>query len=197
MMINLFRLSKIICLSNIKNQLMDNYEYAPVTNKLSYDEPSKFRDTIDVPSDPYAVDEFYYAKLIMKEWQACPTKVGKTYFSVTNIKRIQKKIRREIYNRSFGKFKLDDDQDVLDLLTCMRAVYKMYAKDLPMHVVRQVKVLNEQTVQYVAPDIMTNLKQHYGYLEDIKNPINPLPDPINVNQAGRDQLPSVAQLWGI
>jgi hypothetical protein len=179
---------------------MDN-NYAPTNQSLSYDnytDPSYVKDLDGIPNDPYGVDEYYYAELVMKEWNVeCPTDVAKLYFSVSNIKRIQRGIRREIYNRSFGKFRLREDQNVLDLITAMRAVYKWNAKDLPMKVVRQVKMLNEQTVQYIAPDMMDNLKQHYGYLDDIKNPINPMPEPINVNHAGRLQLPSVAQLYGI
>lgn len=175
---------------------MDDFNYAPVSQTLSYDDPG-YSKTNEIPNDPYNVEEDYYAKLVMKQWQACPSKVADLYFSVTNIKRLQKQIRREIYNRSYQKFRLAEDQNVLDLLHPMRAVYELYAKDLPMKVVKQVKILNKETVQYIAPDMMTNLKQHYGYLDDIKNPINPLPQPINVNQAGRHQLEGVAQLYGI
>jgi len=45
--------------------------------------------------------------------------------------------------------------------------------------------------------MMVNLKQHYGYLDDIKNPISPLPQPINVNHAGRVQLQGTAQHYGL
>ena len=46
---------------------------------------------------------------------------------------------------------------------------------------------------------MTNLKQHYGYLKDINNPIEPLAPPINVNHAGRLQLTGtdVYNIYGI
>ncbi len=178
--------------------------YSPVNQTLNYNDNSD--DTInsgynqedmEVPSDPYAVEEDYYAKLIMKEWQACPSKVAAEYFSVKNIQRIQKGIRREIWNRSYGKFKLSEDQNVLDLLHPMRAVYELYAKDLPTQIIRQVKVLNEQTIQYIAPDVITNLVQHYGYLDDIKNPAVPMPLPINVNRSGRHQLIGTAQVYGL
>src|SRR5437763_1401254 len=120
--------------------------YAPVTQRLTYDDPGYSKALDDIPENTYDVDEYYYADLVMKEWQACPSKVAKIYFSVTNIKRIQKAIRREIYNRSYGKFRLEEDQNVLDLLQAMRAVYTLDAKDLPTNVVKQVKILNAQTV---------------------------------------------------
>jgi hypothetical protein len=184
---------------------MEDNNYAPILQTLDQEnttgsskriKPSKLN--IGIPDNPYGVKEHYYAKLIMKEYQACPSKVALEYFSVTNIKRLQKKIKREIKHRSYGKFILEEDQNVLDLLTSMRAIFKLYARNLPIKIVRQVKALNEYTIQYICPDMMTNLKQYYGYLDDIKNPINPFDRvAVNVNQAGRNQLPSVAQLYGL
>lgn len=185
--------------------MCDYDNYAPVNRTLSYNVNEDDRYSRDNVRDslggdlgnPYDVTDDHYTKIALKQWKVCPSKVAKLFFSVNNIKRIQKKLRREIYNRSYGKFKLSEDQSVLDLLQVMIVIYEQYGKDLPSSIVRQVKVLNEQTVQYISPDMMTNLKQHYGYLDDIKNPINPLPQPINVNHGGRLQLPSVAQLYGL
>ena len=168
---------------------MDNY--APVNQTLTYnsfDDYSRDIDKLDVPSDPYNVPNNYYTKLALRQWKICPSNVAKLYFSVENIKRIQKSIKREIYNRSYKKYKLNEDQSVLDLLQAMIIVYEDKSKNLPYETIRQVKMLNEFTVQYVSPDIMTNLKQHYGYLKDINNPTEPIPPPINVNHAGRLQL---------
>jgi hypothetical protein len=148
-------------------------------------------------SNPYDVKEDHYTKIAMRTKKETPSAVAKEFFSVTNIKRIQKKIKREIYNRSYGKFKLEEDQKVLDLLIVMMEINRLYGKDLPFSVTRQVKVLNEQTVQYLAPDMMTNIKQHYGYLDDITNPVNMMPDPINCNRNGRKLISGTAQLYGI
>jgi hypothetical protein len=173
-------------------------EYAPVNRTLEYDDPDHIRDNLgEALGNPYDVAEDYYVGLALRQWKVCPSEVASEFFSVKNIKRIQRGIRREIYNRSYGKFKLREDQNVLDLLQAMVIVYKWYGKNLPKQVVRQVKILNAQTIQYVAPDMMTNLKQYYSYLDDIKNPIDPIQLPLNVNHAGRDQIPSVAQLYGI
>jgi hypothetical protein len=182
---------------------MDNFDnYAPIQNNLTYDEGNRYnrdQDNLgaDMPENQYNVPEDHYTKVALRQWKVCPSKVAKEYFSVTNIKRIQKGIRREIYNRSYKKFRLLEDQNVLDLIQAMIVVYHQYGKDLPYETIRQVKILNKQTVEYVAPDIMTNLKQQYGYLDDIKNPISPIPLPINVNHAGRIFLPGTAQALGI
>jgi len=145
----------------------------------------------------YDVEDDYYCKLALKHFEASPTPVSSEYFSVKNIKRIQKMLKTEIYERSYGKFILQEDQKVMDLLQVMVHIYGEYGRNLPTHIIRQVKKLNYETIQYAAPDIMTNLKQYYGYLKDITNPINPLPDPINVNHSGRVSLPNAAQYFGL
>jgi len=180
--------------------MIDEYEnYAPLNNAMpAFDGPDYSRDnSLDLFSDPYAVPETYYYKLAMRQWKVCASKATKKFFSVTNIKRIQRGIRREIYNRSYSKFRLQEDQNVLDLILAMLEVYRLYGKNLPYAVVRQVKILNEQTVEYIAGDMMTNLKQQYSYLNDIKNPIDPIALPLNLNHAGRTILPGSAHYLGI
>ena len=175
--------------------------YAQIHQKLTYNSPDDFsrdREQLgEAPGDPYAVAEDHYTKIAMKQWKGCPSKVAKEYFSVTNIKRIQKEIRREIYNRYYTKFILTEDQNVHDLLQAMIIVYEQNGRNLPHKIVRQVKVLNKQIVQYVSPDIKTNIEQHYGYLNDIKNPITPISAPLNVNHIGRRQLSGTAQHYNI
>lgn len=178
---------------------MEDFDnFAPLNQQLSYKNPEwAIRDELDLPNDPYNVNEDYYTKLAMRQWKVCPSKVAKVFFSVTNIKRIQKGIKREVYNRSYGKFRLQEDQNILDLLQAMLVIHIWYNKNLPSSTVRQVKVLNTQTVQYIVPDMMTNLKQYYSYLSDIKNPLNMIPLPLNINHAGRTQLEGTAQFYEI
>jgi hypothetical protein len=138
-----------------------------------------------------------YVRLAAKEYQACASEVMKEYFSYKNIKKIQKKIKREVSNRTRGKVNLKVDQDLNDLNVAMRTVFRMHAKNLPSKIVRQTKILNNITVQYIVPGIMENLEQYYGYIEDITHPIEPIELPQNVNNAGRTTLPSVTQIWNI
>jgi Family of unknown function (DUF5761) len=176
-------------------------DFAPVSRSLEYNEP--VYDTFNAPqTDPYAGEDFYehgYSSLMAlnEGFKDCPPETVRVFFGEDNMKRIQKKIRREVFKRSYGKFKLKVDQNVNHLIIAMIAIVRLHAKFLPTKVIRQVKRLNEETVQYIVPDLMTNLKQQYSYIQDITNPIQPLPDPINVNQAGRNQLRSVTAVWNI
>lgn len=117
------------------------------------------------------------------------------FFSDENIKRIQKKIKEEIYKKTKGQYVLDEDQDESDLTIAMRAIYLDKCKNLPGQTIRQVKLLNDQVVDYVVPDMISNIKQYFGYVKDINKPLVPMMRPMNVNNAGRRQLPSITTLW--
>jgi hypothetical protein len=127
------------------------------------------------------------------------TPVSLLFFSDENIARIQKQIKREVFRLSNGTFKLEADQDEQDLWISMRYIYIEYGKNLPTHIVRQVKILNRHLLNFLLNDneggIMTNIKQHYEYLKEISRPIRPLDQPLNVNNKGRRTLPSVTSLW--
>jgi hypothetical protein len=117
------------------------------------------------------------------------------FFSDENMARIQKKIKEEVLNRTKGQYQLDEDQDESDLMIVMRAVYLDKCKNLPGETVRQVKLLNQQTVDYIVPDLISNIKQYFGYVKDINKPLQPMMRPMNVNNAGRKLLPSISTLW--
>ena len=121
--------------------------------------------------------------------------ITKLFFTDENIKRIQKKIKEEIYIKTKGQYTLDEDQDDSDLTIAMRAIYLDKCKNLPGQTVRQVKLLNQQTVDYVVPDMITNIKQYFGYIKDINQPLVPMMRPMNVNNAGRRLLPSITTVW--
>ena len=107
--------------------------------------------------------------------------VNDLFFSKSNVKRLQKRIKKEVFRLSKGKIVLDAEQDESDLLIAMRAVYLEEGKNLPTKVVRQVKLLNNRVMDYIMPDLMSNIKLEYGYLRDINEPLKPINRPIQVN----------------
>ena len=119
------------------------------------------------------------------------------FFSDKNIERIQKKLKVEVFNRTKGKYILDADQDKTKLALIMRNIYLEYALNQPKNLVRQTKKLNKLTVDAVVPGIITNIKQYYGYIKDINQPLKPMNRPVNMNSAGRNSLPSFTTTWGV
>jgi len=122
--------------------------------------------------------------------------ISKIYFSVENMNRVQKAIKRAIFFKTKGQFRLDEDQDESDLLVTMRAVFIEHSRFLPNKIIRQIKELNRLTVEYIVPDMITEIKQTYGYIKEINEPLKPLPRPMNVNGAGRKTLPSLTTTIG-
>jgi hypothetical protein len=121
--------------------------------------------------------------------------LSKIFFSPKNIQRIQKKIKEEVFKRTNGKFRLDEDQDENSLLIMMRAYYLDNSRFLSEKPIRYVKLLNKGVIGFVVPDIITNIKQAYSYQLEINQPIKPIDRPINMNSAGRRTLPSVTTTW--
>jgi len=164
-----------------------------------YEETPAFSFAKTQKITPINDNDTYYlgggSSLALRGLQMQNSPVSLLFFSNDNMKRIQRQIKTTVYRLTNGTFKLEADQDEQDLLLAMRYIYIEHGKNLPDHIVKQVKILNEQTLNYIIPDIITNIKQHYDYLRDITQPINPMPQPLNVGRAGRKTLPSVTSLW--
>lgn len=123
-----------------------------------------------------------------------PTPLGELFFSPENIARLQNQIKKEIFIRSNGKYKLNIDQNETDLLVVMRAVYISDAVNSPYRIVHQVKELNHRTIERIIPDMLSAIKQDQKYLDELDKPINPIPRPVNISRAGRLSLPSVCSV---
>jgi hypothetical protein len=124
-----------------------------------------------------------------------PTPLGEIFFCPENISRLQKQIKKEIFIRSNGKYKLEIDQNESDLLVVMRAVYISDAENSPYKLIHQVKILNQRTIERIIPDMLSMIQQDQKYLDELDKPINPIPLPVNVSSAGRLSLPSVTTLF--
>jgi hypothetical protein len=121
--------------------------------------------------------------------------LSRMFFSDKNIKRLQKKIKKAVFERTDGQFLLEDNQEQRDLFIAMRAVYMEHSRFLENQIVRQIKRLNLKVVDEIVPGIITNIKQYYGYLKEINKPLDPIMRPMNTNNAGRRTLPSVSSVW--
>jgi hypothetical protein len=121
--------------------------------------------------------------------------VGRIFFSRDNIKRIQKLIRKIIYEKSNKMFIVSEDQEESDLLISMRLIYNTEGRYIPDHIVHQVKRLNLKLINYIIPDMITQIKQSYGYQKEINEPLKMINRPINDNVRGRKTLPSITSTW--
>lgn len=121
-----------------------------------------------------------------------PTPLSELFLSKNNIIRVQNKIKKEVFKRTNGKFVIGVNQNETDLIVVMVSVYVANSINAPYNLVRQVKELNHLTIERIVPDMISMIKMEQEYLKVISSPINPIPLPINVNNAGRrGTLPSV------
>jgi hypothetical protein len=123
------------------------------------------------------------------------TPLGELFFSRANVSRIQKMIKKAVFDRTNGKYKLTADQNLSDLLIVMRGCYLDDAQNNPYQIVHQVKVLNHKTLERIAPDLVSNLIQNQNYIEQLDKPIDPIPLPVNVNNKGRKAMPSISNIF--
>lgn len=137
-----------------------------------------------------------YSEFMSRAIQIEETQLSEEYFSQKNMKKIQEQLKKTIYIKTHGKFKLDVDQDKNDLLIVMRSIFIDHGKFMQQNIKNQVDVLNKKTVEYIVPEMITQIKQQYGYLKEISKPLQQIDRPLNVNRAGRKTLPSYTSVFG-
>ena len=162
--------------TNYGNFTNDNKQYKNVTGKYGN-------------QDNYAINTMSKMNMLKT------SPILREFFGKNNIKRLQKKIRKEIYEKTKGSFEMEVDQDEQKLLIIMKKIYEYHCRNLPTGIVRQTKCLNKHLIDSIVPDMIGTIKEHYSYIKDISTPLKPMDRPINVNGAGRKTLPSITTIW--
>lgn len=135
-------------------------------------------------------NEDYGANLAAKMSNTQETELAKLFYSKQNINRLQKKIKKEVFERTRGKYRLTVDQDENDLILLMQEVYSENANHQTRKIVRQTKKLNEDVINCIIPSMITNIQSYYHYLHEVNSPLKPIPLAINVSNAGSRSLHS-------
>lgn len=112
----------------------------------------------------------------------------KIFFSDKNMNRIQKLLIKEIYIASDGKY-LIEPQNPDDLFIIMKSVLLQYGNFVNKKIKKQIDDLDDLVVKVSSPDVLSNVKQYYGYLKDINTPLQPSIRPINTNNRWRSVAP--------
>src|SRR3989344_1793489 len=184
--------------SDINPQFSYNKSLPADTSEQYEETPafSKFQDKYGVTNQ---MSEYYCgggSSAAIRGMQLENTPVSLLFFSDENIKRIQRHIKDAVLEKSKGAFKLKVDQDISDVLIVMRAIFLEHGLNMPTQIKRQVKILNKKTLDYILPNMMSNIKQQYNYIKEINNPHrNILPLLLNVNSSQRGTIPSMTTIW--
>jgi Family of unknown function (DUF5761) len=143
-------------------------------------------------SYPKQTEENFASDMLRGNWDH--TALSDTFFTRSNVAKIQQEIKREVYRSSGPKKWIIDDQDVDEIKMIMRAMYLQYSKNNPFNVEGQIAELNDLVVKWSAPRIMSEIEQYNYYLNDISHLPVPLQQPMNMSSAGTRSLPFQPQM---
>ena len=120
--------------------------------------------------------------------------LSKVFFHPLNVDLIQKQIITEIFRKTNGEY-LIEKQNEADLQIVMRSMFIQHAKHLPDNIKQQIRELNYLVADEVIPDIISQIKAHFGYLDRAFGPMQVMDRPENVSNAGLKSLPSATETF--
>ena len=94
------------------------------------------------------------------------------FFSTKNVNLLQRLIQDAVSNETQGKVTIGK-QSEQQLAIIMRSVYLQHGRNLPEEikpVKTQVDELNQKLLDYAVPNIITNVKQYIGFVNDVNAP---------------------------
>lgn len=119
-----------------------------------------------------------------------PSSLSMLFFSKENIDRIQNELRYQVWIQS-GKKYVVDNQSPIELEIVMRAIYLQFSLNQDKDFDKQINYLNKLVLSYCVPNVLTEVEQYLGYLDNVQKLPNPLPLPENLSSAGTKTLRSV------
>ena len=105
------------------------------------------------------------------------------YFSEMNINALQDAIRYRVYVETSGKYTIGRQSDQ-ELKVVMRSIYFQYGKNIPSDCVGQVRELNAKVLDWVIPEILSNILQYSVYRRDASTLPMPLDRSPNMSSKG-------------
>lgn len=97
--------------------------------------------------------------------QIVPNELSSIYFSEKNIDALQQGIRYRVYKETNGQHIIGRQSDQ-ELKIVMRSIYYQYAKHQNGDLIGQVRELNSKVLDWVVPEVLSNLKQYEVYRKD-------------------------------
>ena len=122
------------------------------------------------------------------------SKLSLAYFSRKNIENLQNLIRYTVYQKSDGKYVVDNQSEI-DLKIVMRSIYLQHSPNLDTHIMQQIQFLNNLVVQWCYPKIINEASQYIGYVKSVEKLPVPLEHPKNLSSAGSRTLKSVTSTF--
>ena len=160
-----------------------------MNGRVNLSAPPGAGGTVDVPgfSHRTSTEEKFAGDALRGNWEV--NALSDAFFSRENLKIIQNKLRKDVYNRSGSKKYIIDDQSADELTIIMRSIYLQYAKNLPHDIPGQVEDLNQKVADWSVPHILSAVDHYHYYLNDISHMPVPLARSVSLSSAGTKSAP--------
>jgi hypothetical protein len=116
--------------------------------------------------------------------------LNQLYFSKKNMEIIQNMIRYNVYEKSNKKYVIDKQSDI-ELEIIMRSIYLQHSPNLPNKIKEQIEYLNKLVMGWCVEQIIPEVQQYFGYIEEIEYMPMPIDLPLNLSSKGSRSLRSV------
>lgn len=165
----------------------------------TYQEILDDRDFL-VTDKVYADDEYYEKPTMQKTFNKegvegifVKTPLNYLFFHKQNIQKIQNKLRYNIWVMTKNQVVISEQKES-EIFIVMRSIFLRYSKHLPIELTDQIRELNNIVVDTIVPKLLTNVKAHMKYLEDINQPYKIMERPRNTSSSGMKTLRTDMQL---
>lgn len=109
------------------------------------------------------------------------TPLNTAFFCQSNQDIIQRGLRQNVLNKYGVRI---DNQSPDALLAMMRVVFINNSADPYGNITPQIRFMNGRVVEMATEQVASGVAQHYSYLKDIDNPLQPPPIPRNTSLYG-------------
>jgi hypothetical protein len=133
-----------------------------------------------------AVETDFQNDMLRGNWEK--TTLSASFFSSSNIERLQQLVRTGVYDGS-PKGYVIDKQSVDEMKIIMRAIFYQYSRNMPDDIMGQVNDLNQKVVDWSVPHILSAVDHYHYYINDISHLPIPMEQPQHLSSAGTKSLP--------
>jgi hypothetical protein len=116
-----------------------------------------------------------------------PQTLSDVFFSQENIDALQHGIRYLVYQKSCGKYTIDNQSED-ELKIVMRSVYLTHARNLTTLILEQVRQLNAKVLEFVVPRVLREAAIYVEYKRRVSTLPEPLERSASTNRAGSRTL---------
>jgi len=115
----------------------------------------------------------------------CSNDVASVLFSQRNIERVQTMIRT-IIKRKYGYVIGRQSQDEIAIV--LRSVYEMHGNPGARDPAAEVATLNARAMEFIIPNIKSNIESYLAYMRDSTTPWRLLDRPTNTSLRGQNVM---------